>query len=150
MVELITTPEERSSPSYLDWSDEAIGKAVRGMALVLGEGKGTESMMATAASCLLIKQILNVGSDQIKITLSGVTIPEHVGDWVVTAEKAGFRSLDSEYTDTALCPVCEKETLQLFRDSGHERDSSQDFRECSECGSSQYGHGEWTPPEGSK
>lgn len=32
------------------------------------------------------------------------------------------------------CPVCKKVTIMDFHDSGHERDSSGDFYECSECG----------------
>lgn len=37
------------------------------------------------------------------------------------------------YKDTRWCGHCEADTLQYCRDSDHERDSSQDFQECSVC-----------------
>lgn len=146
MAELILTPEEQQSPSYLDWPDESLAKAVRGMALVLSDGRGTDTLMATTACCLLIKQILKRGSDELKVTLEGVTVPEHVGNWRVVVEKIDERPSSGEYLDTAFCLVCEQETEHIFRDSGHERDSSGDFRQCKKCQSFQVGHGDYVRP----
>ena len=42
------------------------------------------------------------------------------------------------------CGNCDKDTKQKVYESGHERDSSHDRYECSECGYIKYGlTGEW-------
>jgi transcriptional regulator NrdR family protein len=37
------------------------------------------------------------------------------------------------YIDEGYCPNCDKDTQQRYVDSEHERDSSQDRRECLVC-----------------
>ena len=39
-----------------------------------------------------------------------------------------------EYQDTDFCTHCDDETPHLVFDSGHERDSSHDWRKCLKCG----------------
>ncbi len=38
------------------------------------------------------------------------------------------------YIDIVYCNFCEKETKQEFYESGHERDSFNDYQRCTECG----------------
>lgn len=56
--------------------------------------------------------------------------------------------LPESYEDMANCPHCHKETRHLFRDSGHERDSSGDYQKCLECHWWAYGMSpnEYRPP----
>ena len=41
---------------------------------------------------------------------------------------------DIEDKERRYCDICDKDTLQLIKDSGHERDSSNDYHECLTCG----------------
>jgi len=41
--------------------------------------------------------------------------------------------MERKYQDEAFCDHCDRDTPHLFRDSGHERDSSNDTRECLVC-----------------
>jgi hypothetical protein len=51
------------------------------------------------------------------------------------------------YTDIEWCGHCEKDTKQTIHESGHERDSSNDWRRCHECQWYYSGwSGEWSPP----
>ena len=50
------------------------------------------------------------------------------------------------YIDEYFCDHCDKDTLHKILESGHERDSSNDYFECLECGWSKSGHGEYEPP----
>lgn len=52
-----------------------------------------------------------------------------------------------EYTDEGFCDHCDKYTPHRYHDSGHERDSSHDWRECTVCKWICYGlSGEYRPP----
>ncbi len=49
--------------------------------------------------------------------------------------------------DERFCTHCDKDTRQLCEDSDHERDSSQDYRKCLECGWTYSGFtGKYEPP----
>lgn len=51
------------------------------------------------------------------------------------------------YKDERYCDHCEKDTQHGCVDSQHERDSSQDYQECNECGWYMYGlTGEYQEP----
>jgi len=39
-----------------------------------------------------------------------------------------------DYTDDCFCNHCENDTLHVFHDGGHERDSSGDWSVCLTCG----------------
>jgi hypothetical protein len=58
--------------------------------------------------------------------------------------------MPANYIDEAHCSLCDRDTRQLFHDAGHERDSSNDWRRCLECGGSLGGSfSQWltgTPP----
>lgn len=41
--------------------------------------------------------------------------------------------MTKEYNDTEFCEHCKKDTMHLIYESGHERDSSNDWRQCLTC-----------------
>jgi hypothetical protein len=86
-MQLIVTEEERNSASYLDWSDEALGRAVRACAFVLADKQGQNAINATTCGCLLVKMCVDAGSDDSTIRLENVTIPQEVGNWIITIKK---------------------------------------------------------------
>lgn len=52
------------------------------------------------------------------------------------------------YIDEGYCDICDDITEQEYHDSGHERDSSNDWRVCLKCGATYSGFtGDWTPKE---
>jgi len=54
------------------------------------------------------------------------------------------------YEDEAFCDHCGQDTRQRFHDSGHERDSSNDWRECLVCHWVKFGYADtFSPPLGS-
>lgn len=55
--------------------------------------------------------------------------------------------MGENYETTRFCDHCDKDTLHKCRDSQHERDSSQDYQECLECGWFMTGYtGKYEPP----
>lgn len=51
------------------------------------------------------------------------------------------------YKDERICGHCQAERVHLCRDGGHERDSSGDYQECTDCGWWKTGAGdEYYPP----
>jgi hypothetical protein len=68
-MEVILTDEEQNSASYLDWSDEALGRAVRACAFVLADKKGQNAINATTCGCLLVKMCVDAGSEDSTIQL---------------------------------------------------------------------------------
>jgi len=60
-----------------------------------------------------------------------------------------YREPGSFYEGTRFCDHCEKDTKHICRDSTHERDSSDDYQKCLECGWYMTGYsGEYNPPIG--
>lgn len=62
---------------------------------------------------------------------------------IVSAAVPSFKPSDIVFTraaqratdvDEFFCQHCQRDTLHTFIDSGHERDSSSDYRECLTCG----------------
>lgn len=87
MAELILTDEERATATYLEWSDEALGKAVKKMALYIQDTRGSDSIANMAAALLLIDTALKKGKAGYFLELKGVTDGgTPIGDWRVTAE----------------------------------------------------------------
>ena len=51
--------------------------------------------------------------------------------------------MKQEYFDeSGYCPRCPEYTLHYYYIQGHERDSSQDYQVCLECGLTQTGYGD--------
>jgi len=88
MAELILTEAEKEAPTYLDWSDAALGKLVRKTALMLEDEYGGKATYTTTIAHILIGFGLKVNATETTITLEGVTeAGENKGDWQVTVKQ---------------------------------------------------------------
>lgn len=47
--------------------------------------------------------------------------------------------MEQKYNDFSDCPICNRETLHEYYSTGHERDSSGDYRRCKVCNSIDMG-----------
>ncbi len=82
------TEAEKAASSYLDWPDETISKAVRNLALLLGDSSGARAMQMQAAALFLACEAFRANSEITEITLSGATeAGESRGDWRITLER---------------------------------------------------------------
>lgn len=86
MAELILTQEEKDTSTYLEWSDEALGKAVKKLALDLSIGDDALSMQSML---ILMVGVLNkYGADEAVFKLENITYKDTpVGSWKCTIEK---------------------------------------------------------------
>lgn len=88
MAELILTEAEKETLTYLDWSDEALGKMVRKTALMLEDNYGQNATYTTTVAHILIGFGLKINATETTITLEGVTeAGENKGDWQVTVKQ---------------------------------------------------------------
>ena len=71
-----------------------------------------------------------------------VEVPPELLDKLQADSSLGELQQEERY-----CGHCGKDTQQNCIDFNHERDSSQDWRKCLECGWTYHGFtGKWTPP----
>jgi len=89
MAELVLTKEEEEAPSYLDWSDETLAKAVRALAANLKDDVlGKAALGAVALVNVLVKLCHDTNTATTTIRQEGVTHKdEQLGDWVVTVQR---------------------------------------------------------------
>lgn len=88
MAELILTEQEQADSSFLDWSDESLGKLVKKTALMMKDEYGAEAAYITMASHLLISLAEKCNSTETTLEVNGVTqAGEARGDWKVTIER---------------------------------------------------------------
>lgn len=88
MAELITTPEEKAAGSYLEWEDEALGKLVKMIGLILMDDKGKDSAWITMAAHLLVDFSTQTNSTETTVNVSGCTKNgKEIGNWKITIEK---------------------------------------------------------------
>ena len=86
MAELILTQEEKDTSTYLEWSDEALGKAVKKLALDLSIG---DDALSVQSMFILTVGVLNkYGADKTVFKLENVTYKDiPVGSWKCIIEK---------------------------------------------------------------
>ena len=88
MAELVITDAERKAATYLEWSDEAIGRACKKIAEILRDDSGELAIKATAAAVFLIAVADAVKSEQTVLTCNGASQGEkQFGNWRITVEK---------------------------------------------------------------
>ena len=88
MAELILTEEEKAAPSYLDWSDESLGRAVKQLATKFNDEYGKDDMYGTMAGFVLITVAKKTNATTLTLTLEGLTsheVPD--GDWKITVKQ---------------------------------------------------------------
>jgi len=90
MAELILTQKEKDDKSYLDWSDDTLGKLVRKIGLLLKDDYGKDSAWMTMAAHLLIDLSRRTNSTNTTITVNGCTNDgEKIGDWKIHIKRLG-------------------------------------------------------------
>jgi len=88
MADLELTEEEKKAPSYLDWSDETLAKAVRALATNIENAMGDVSLGAVAAANVLINLAHKTNGAKITLEQEGCTFKdEQLGDWIVTVRR---------------------------------------------------------------
>ena len=94
MAELVVTEEEGRAPSYLDWSDEALGKLVRYLAIRVDDlfGAGGFPALAAFAAAVLIDAAKSRGC------LLTITVRRPQAEWTisVTRDKRGEELHEAE------------------------------------------------------
>jgi len=89
MAELILTEGEKKAASYLEWSDEALGKAVKKLAVNMRDKMGDESAYSISCATFLCCQVAEKGHSKGVFALEGVSDNEaQHGNWTITIEKS--------------------------------------------------------------
>ena len=89
MAELILTDEEKEVESFLDWSNESLGKMVRTVAQKIKNGEiSTKPVNVTAAMYVIIMTATYINADSVEQTIENVSYKDYeMGDWKVTVER---------------------------------------------------------------
>ena len=88
MAELILTDAEKGAARHLDWDDAALGKAVKKLALNIGDIWGDEALICTSCATLLACQASGTVEETLTIELDGVMDKyDRIMDWRVTISK---------------------------------------------------------------
>lgn len=96
MAELTITPEEAAAATYVEWSDEALGRAVKKIALFIQDRYGEDSINLMAVGALMVADVRKHGAKQLTLTLTGVEEDgRQLGDWTIVVKDASSKSQDS-------------------------------------------------------
>ena len=88
MAKLILTETEKKAANYLEWSDDALGKAVKKLALGIADHKGGDAAAYTACATMLACMAADKNASTATMELLGVTDGEkNVGDWKIVISR---------------------------------------------------------------
>ena len=92
MAELNITEAEKEAARYLDWSDEALGKAVKKIALLIQDEDGKRAIPTVGAASFLIDRAITANAESSIIDLRGLTEVidgevREIGDWRITIQR---------------------------------------------------------------
>jgi len=90
MAELILTKEEKAAASFLLWTDEALGKAVRSIASKLQDftPEKYRAIPAMGACLCLVDRCLEANAEEFTTTLIGFTSGDRdEGDWEIVCRR---------------------------------------------------------------
>lgn len=88
MAKLILTDEEKKSASFLDWDDDALGKAVKNIALIFNDDRGEDTLKHLGAVSFMIARCIDLNAEQGKVKVEGLTQDgEPLGDWEIEVRK---------------------------------------------------------------
>jgi len=88
MAELVLTEQEKKDASYLNWSDESLGKLVKMIGALINDDYGKESAWITMAAHLLIDFSKKTNSTDTTVTVNGCTNDgEEIGDWKINIKR---------------------------------------------------------------
>lgn len=87
MAKLILTEEERRSPTFLEWDDVALGRAVKAVASICNDDHGKHALKATGAGVFLVAEAVRSGATELTLSLKGANDGSRdLGDWKITIE----------------------------------------------------------------
>lgn len=88
MAKLILTDEEKAAASFLDWDDDALGKAVKNIALIFNDDRGEDTLKHLGAAYFMIARCIDLNAEKGKVNIEGLTQDgESLGDWEVEVRK---------------------------------------------------------------
>jgi len=88
MAELILTEQEKKGASYLDWSNDSLGKLVKMIGVLMNDEHGKESAWISMAAHLLVDLSRRTNSTDTTVTVSGCTKDDKpIGDWTINIKK---------------------------------------------------------------
>lgn len=95
MAELIISDEEREAKTYLEWSDETLGKLVKKLAHnILKDKDGHDSAMFTSALTYVVCDIARQGHSGVEVTLKGVTDGDkECGIWQINIDRLDVENM---------------------------------------------------------
>lgn len=88
MAKLVLTDQEKEDASYLDWGDEALGKLVKMISVLINDESGKDSAWMTMAAHLLVDLSRKTNSTDTTVTVKGCTKEgEYIGDWAINIKR---------------------------------------------------------------
>jgi len=131
MAKLTLTEEEKEAPTYLDWSDEALGKAVRMSALKLGDEYGSDSLALMSFAQVLASLADRANADVYTQKLGGVTHKDKpIGDWMIRIVRREYAPKPGSVNR---CPRCGSDNIEI-RDRLIQPPHINYWVECEKCG----------------
>jgi hypothetical protein len=80
------TPKEKAAPTYLEWSNETLGRMVKETAKMFDDVNGDTSATVSGVCTLIASKSAESNASQVTIELTGVTAAEKpLGDWMIVA-----------------------------------------------------------------
>lgn len=87
-MEITLTEAEKAAASWLDWDDETVGKAVRGLAYIAIGEEPNRFLQRCAMALLLCAAAREFNSETTVITMNGVTLSEEpLGHYRITIQR---------------------------------------------------------------
>ncbi len=88
MAELILTKKEEEAASYLDWSNESLGKFIKKISSLIFDDYGKDAALTTMAAHLLVDLSRKTNSTDTTVTITGCTNDKvKIGDWVINIKR---------------------------------------------------------------
>ncbi len=88
MAELVLTEEEKKMKTYLEWSNETLGKLVKTIGLLIKDDYGKDSAWMTMAAHLLVDLSRKTNSTDTTIKVEGCTNEGlAIGDWEINIKR---------------------------------------------------------------
>ncbi len=88
MAELILTEKEKEDASYLDWSNESLGKLVKKIGSLIFDDYGKDAAWMTMAAHLLVDLSRKTNSTDTTVTVTGCTNDKvKIGDWIINIKR---------------------------------------------------------------
>ena len=72
------TPEGIAAPTYLEWSDETLARAVREVAQEIHDVKGDDGIMGAAAAAVLIQATMKCNATRLEFALGDAKVTVEV------------------------------------------------------------------------